>query len=53
MKMIVLYNKESSKTNKKYEEKSNIVIQKYIDDLALTQKSIDLNDLDEESEETR
>ena len=34
-------------------KKSNIVVQKYIDDLAETQKSIDLNDLDEESEEAR
>jgi hypothetical protein len=33
--------------------KSNIVVQKYIDDLAETQKNIDLNDLDEESEEAR
>ena len=29
----------------------NIVVQKYIEDLAETQKMIDLNDLDEESEE--
>jgi hypothetical protein len=34
-------------------KKSNIVVQKYIDDLAETQKNIDLNDLDEESEEAR
>jgi hypothetical protein len=51
--MIVFYNKESSKTNKQYKEKSNIVIHKYIDNLALTQESIDLNDLHEESEEAR
>ena len=34
-------------------KKSNIVVQKYIDDLAETPKSINLNHLDEESEETR
>ena len=34
-------------------KKSNIVVQKYIDDLAETQKSIELNDLDEENEEAR
>ena len=34
-------------------KKSHIVVQKYIDDLAETQKSIDLNDLDEENEEVR
>ena len=32
---------------------SNIVVQKYIDDLVYIEKSIDLNDLDEESEEGR
>ena len=34
-------------------KKSNIVVQKYIDDLAETQKNIDLNDLDEENEAAR
>ena len=34
-------------------KKSHIVVQKYIDDLAETQKSIDLNDLDEGNEEVR
>jgi hypothetical protein len=32
-------------------KKYNIVVQKYIEDLAETQKSMDLNDLQEESEE--
>jgi hypothetical protein len=32
-------------------EKSNIVVQKYIENLAETQKSMDLNDLQEEIEE--
>ena len=34
-------------------KKSNIVLQKYIDDLAKTQKNIYLNDLDKENEEVR
>ena len=34
-------------------KKSNIVVQKYIDDLAETQKNIDLNNLDEENEAAR
>jgi hypothetical protein len=34
-------------------KKSNIVVQKYTDNLAKTEKSIDLNDLDEEGEEAR
>ena len=34
-------------------KKSNIVVQKYIDDLAKTQKSIHFNDLDEENEAAR
>ena len=34
-------------------KKSNAVVQNYIDDLAETSKSIDLNDLDEESGEAR
>ena len=40
-------------TSKQYEENSNIVVQKYIDDLAETQKSIVLNDLIEDSEAAR
>ena len=35
------------------EKKSNIVVQKYIDNLAETPKCIDLNDLDEKTKETR
>jgi hypothetical protein len=34
-------------------KKSNSVVQKYTDDLAESEKSIDLNDLDEEGEEAR
>ena len=34
-------------------KKSNIVVQKYIDDLVETPYCIDLNGLNEESEETR
>ena len=34
-------------------KKSNIVVQKYIDDLAKIQKNINSNDLEEESEEAR
>ena len=36
-----------------WEKKSNIVVHKYIDDLAKKQKNIELNDLDEENEEAR
>ena len=51
--MLVLYNKESSRTNKQYEKKSNIIVQKCIDDLSEIQKISYLNDLDEENEEAR
>ena len=34
-------------------KKSNIIVRKFIYDLAETQNSLDLNDLDEESEEAR